>query len=67
MGQKAIPAPVVATVVTLLVVIVGFLLYKGATGGTVGTGTPGQVLAAPPMPNGASQKMQGNGVATGQR
>ena len=57
MGKREIPMPVVATVVALLVLVVGFVLYKGATGGTVGDGKTGNVEASPPMPDAAKQQM----------
>jgi len=50
MGQKEVSTPLVVTVIAVLVVVVGFFLYRGVTGGTVGTGEPGKVLAAPPVP-----------------
>ncbi len=48
MDQKSIPTPVVAAVIVIVVLVVGVMLFKGATGGTVGTGEPGKVLTAPP-------------------
>jgi hypothetical protein len=52
MGKKELPVPVIATVIVVIVLIVGVVLYKGATGGTVGTGEPGKVMASPPVPGG---------------
>ena len=43
MKDKSLPMPVVATVITLMVLVVGFFLYKGITGGTVGDGKAGNV------------------------
>jgi hypothetical protein len=60
MGQKSIPTPVVAAVIAVIVILVGVFLFKGATGGTVGTGTPGSVQASPPMPESAKQQMMQN-------
>lgn len=56
MGQKSIPVPIIATVITVFVLLIGFFLYKGVTGGTVGDGEPGKVEAAPPMPSSAHQQ-----------
>ncbi len=56
MAQKNISTPVVAAVIILVVLVVGVFLYKGVTGGTVGSGEPGKVMGAPPMPNGGSQE-----------
>jgi hypothetical protein len=57
MGQRSISGPLVAVVIGALVVVVGFLLYRGATGGTVGDGRAGNVEASPPMPIAAKQAM----------
>ena len=69
MKDKSLPMPVIATVITLVVLVVGFFLYKGITGGTVGDGKEGNVQASPPMPEAAKQEMmknaQGNRSATG--
>jgi hypothetical protein len=60
MKEKAIPTPVVAAVLVIVVGLLAFFLYKGATGGTTtNSGAPGQVSTAPPMPNaGAKQEYQ---------
>jgi len=58
MEQKSIPTPVVVVLIALVVIVAGFFLYKGATGGTVGEGEPGKVLASPPMPDAAKQQMK---------
>jgi len=58
MRQKTIPTPVVAALIALVVILAGFFLYRGATGGTVGDGKAGNVEASPPMPNTARQQMQ---------
>ena len=52
-----VPVPFAAAIVAVLVVAVGFLLYRGITGGTVGDGRAGNVEASPPMPNAAKQDM----------
>ncbi len=58
MGQKSLPIPVVVTVITLLVLLVGFFIFKGVTnGGTAGDGKEGNVQASPPMPDSAKQQM----------
>ena len=41
MGQRSIPAPVAAVLICVVVAVVGFFLYRGATGGTVGDGRAG--------------------------
>ena len=48
MGNKSIPMPAVVTLIAVVVLLVGFFLYKGATGGTVGDGKEGNVQASPP-------------------
>ncbi|HLK58472.1 MAG TPA: hypothetical protein VKU00_18025 [Chthonomonadaceae bacterium] len=58
MGQKSISTPLVVAVIALVVLVIGFFLYKGATGGTVGDGHEGRVQAAPPMPGGDAAKQQ---------
>jgi hypothetical protein len=69
MKDKSLSTPVVATVITLMVLVLGFFLYKGITGGTVGDGKAGNVQASPPMPEAAKQQMmqsaQGNRSASG--
>ena len=58
MGQKSLPIPLVATVITVLVLLVAVFLYKGVKGGgTVGDGKEGNVQASPPMPESAKQQM----------
>ena len=57
MGQRSISAPVAAIFICLVVAVVGFFLYRGATGGTVGDGREGHVQASPPMPDAAKQSM----------
>jgi hypothetical protein len=57
MGQKSVPAPLVAAIIVVVVLLAGFFLYKGATGGTVGDGKAGNVEASPPMPDAAKQQM----------
>ncbi|HLV79166.1 MAG TPA: hypothetical protein VKT32_02760 [Chthonomonadaceae bacterium] len=46
--QKTVPTPVVVAVIVVVVLVVGVFLYKGMTGGTVGDGHAGRILAAPP-------------------
>jgi hypothetical protein len=60
MKDKSLPIPLVATVITLIVLVVGFFLYKGITGGTTGDGKEGNVQASPPMPEAAKQQMMQN-------
>lgn len=57
MGRRSISAPIAAVVIGLVAVVVVFLLYRGATGGTVGDGRAGNVEASPPMPDSAKQQM----------
>lgn len=60
MGQKSIPTPLAASLITLVVIVAGIFLYKGMTGGVVSNGEAGKVQAAPPMPDAAKQElMQG--------
>lgn len=71
MGQKNLSTPIVAAVIAVVVVLAGFALYRGVTGGTVGDGQEGHVQASPPMPDAAKQQMvkqatgaKGGGVIT---
>ena len=57
MGTRAIPIPVAALLIGIVVLAVGFFLYRGVTGGTVGDGRAGNVEASPPMPDAAKQQM----------
>jgi hypothetical protein len=57
MGQKNVSTPLVAAILVVVVLLAGFFLYKGATGGTVGDGKAGNVEASPPMPDAAKQQM----------
>jgi len=45
-----ISPPLIIGVITVVVLIAGFLLYRGTSGGTVGTGEAGKVEAAPVIP-----------------
>lgn len=54
MGQKEIPLPAIIGAIAVLLVLVGFFIFKAATGGTVGEGVPGSIVAAPPMPKGVN-------------
>ena len=62
MGQKSIPVPAVVAVIALVVVMVGFLVYKGVSGGTVGDGKEGNVQASPP---GQQHTSQSNTASSG--
>ena len=57
MRGKSVPAPVVAAVIAVVVLLVGAFLYRGVTGGTVGDGKAGNVQASPPMPEAGKQEM----------
>jgi hypothetical protein len=57
MGERSISTPAFVVIVAVVVVVAGFLLFKGATGGTVGDGHTGRVEASPPMPDAAKQDM----------
>lgn len=48
MGQRTIPVPVVAAVIAVVVIMVGYFVFKGISGGTVGDGKEGNVQASPP-------------------
>ncbi len=61
MGQKSIPVPAVVALIAVVVVLAGFLLYKGATGGTVGDGKEGNVQASPPGQQHAPQANAASG------
>ena len=50
--KKEVSAPLVIAAVVALLSFVGFLVYKGATGGVQGDGKVNNVEAAPPMPKG---------------
>ena len=57
MRESAIPAPVAAALILIVVLAAGFFLYRGVTGGTVGDGHNGRVEASPPMPNAAKEQL----------
>jgi len=59
MNQDAreFPMAVIICIAAALVVLIGFLVYKGASGGIQGDGKVGNIQAAPPMPPGAQQRM----------
>lgn len=58
MNKKSLPIPLVATVITIIVLLAGFFVYKGVSNmGTVGDGKEGNVQASPPMPEAAKQQM----------
>ena len=50
MKDKQVSPPLIIAIISVVVLIAGFLLFRGATGGTVGTGEPGKVEAAPVIP-----------------
>jgi hypothetical protein len=50
--KKELPGGVIIGALAIVVVVVGFLLFKGATGGVQGDGRAGQILADP-FPRGA--------------
>ncbi len=57
MAQKSVPVPLVATLIVVAVLLVGFFLYRNMSGGTVGDGNAGNVQASPP---GQSNKVAGS-------
>ncbi len=58
MKLKSLPVPLVATVVAVIVLMVGVFLFKGlAGGGVTGDGKEGNVQASPPMPSAAREQM----------
>ena len=57
MGQKSISPQVATALIAVVVVVVGFFLYRGATGGTVTNGTGPLGQASPPMSDAAKQAM----------
>lgn len=52
--KQEIPTSVVVVVLAVLVLIIGFFLYRTWVGGTQGDGRPGEVQAAPPVPGGGA-------------
>jgi hypothetical protein len=59
--KKELPGGLIIGAIAVVVVVVGFLLFKGATGGVQGDGRAGQILADP-FPRG-----QGNAAAMKQQ
>jgi len=57
--QKSIPTPVVVAVIVVVVLLAGVFLFKGMTGGTVGDGQTGRVVASPPVPGGTPHVVTG--------
>jgi hypothetical protein len=66
MGQMKLSTPLAVALIAVVVVLSGFALYKGVTGGTVGDGHEGRVMAAPPMPETAKQQMRSQAIHPGQ-
>ncbi len=62
MEQKTVPTPVIAALISLAVIVVGFFLYRTVVGGTVGDGKEGNVQASPP---GQQHAPQGSASARG--
>ncbi len=52
--NKNVSAPLAIAVIVLVLLVVGFFLYKGITGGVQGNGREGDVQAAPPVPGGGA-------------
>jgi len=65
MGKTNLSMPLAVALIAVVVVLSGFFLYKGVTGGTVGDGHEGRVQAAPPMPDAAKQEMRNQAIHHG--
>jgi len=52
--NKNISTPVAVAIIVVVLLIVGFFLYRGLTGGVQGDGREGEVLPAPPVPGGGA-------------
>jgi hypothetical protein len=53
--KSEIPAPVFAVAIVVAVAVLGFFLYRGATGGVQGDGRTHNVEASPPIGGAAKQ------------
>ncbi len=52
--NKNVSAPVAIAIIVVVLLVVGFFLYRGITGGVQGNGREGEVQAAPPVPGGGA-------------
>lgn len=52
--SKNISTPVAIAIIVVVLLVVGFFLYRGMTGGVQGNGRAGEVQAAPPVPGGGA-------------
>ncbi len=50
MKNKQVSTQLIIAIISVVVLIAGFLLFRGAAGGTLGTGEPCKVEAAPVIP-----------------
>jgi len=57
MGQKEIPLPAVVGAIAVVILLVGFFLFKSMVGGTVGQGQAGSIQASPPLGDAAKQQL----------
>jgi predicted transporter len=48
--KQEVPSWLAAVLIALVLLVAGVLLYRMWAGGTQGTGRPGEVQAAPPVP-----------------
>jgi hypothetical protein len=52
--NKNISTPVAIAIIVVVLLVVGFFLYRGMTGGVQGNGREGEVQAAPPISGGGA-------------
>lgn len=52
--NKNVSAPLAIAIIVVVLLVVGFFLYRGMTGGVQGNGREGDVQAAPPVPGGGA-------------
>jgi len=52
--NKNISTPVAIAIIVVVLLVVGFFLYRGMTGGVQGNERAGEVRAAPPVPGGGA-------------
>ncbi len=53
--RQEVPTWLAVVIIVAILVVAGFFLYRSVTaGGVQGTGRPGEVQAAPPVPGGGA-------------
>lgn len=52
--SKNVSTPVAVALIVVVLLVVGFFLYRAMTGGVQGNGRAGEVQPAPPVPGGGA-------------